>query len=218
MDQKAYDNWVSDTDSRQQDSYCGGHRVSCNEKYFISNYATSKILDIGCGTGRRTFPIWLKNHIRFYGIEAFDNLIRDSKYSQYIIHGKVGADNFQTVVNTTMQKMELQENETFDIVFFLGGVVNSFIDYDHRLKSWSDIEYLSLKSKYILIDTLSHFEWFYNSEKGKIIQLMPTFPPQYFYSKKELFKLFDEHNLKQCEEREEDLNTIKRTHFLLSKK
>jgi trans-aconitate methyltransferase len=60
MGQEQYNRWVQITNTNQQYNLCGGRQVSDNEMYFIEKYAVKNILDIGCGTGHRTFPIWVE--------------------------------------------------------------------------------------------------------------------------------------------------------------
>ncbi|MCK9254946.1 MAG: hypothetical protein M0Q45_06500 [Bacteroidales bacterium] len=63
MGQEQYNLWVQRTKTDQQNEFCGGRQVSKNEKYFIENYALNNILYIGCGTGHRTFPIWIEKNL-----------------------------------------------------------------------------------------------------------------------------------------------------------
>ena len=69
MSQENYDDWVMTTSAYQQDILCGGNQISINEKYFIDNYAKNNIIDIGCGTGNRTFPEWIKRNLNFWALK-----------------------------------------------------------------------------------------------------------------------------------------------------
>jgi len=211
MWQKEYDQWVQKTNPNQQDQLCGGQYVSKNEMYFIENYAKTNILDIGCGTGHRTFPIWIERKLNFYGIEKFQNLIDYSKYRDKIINHDISSTEFMGKVNELSTKH-------FDISFLFGGVINGIIDQELQERTWENFRSLLDKCDYILIDTLTHFPWFSTAETGEEIQLFSLVPTQYFYSKKELEKLNNKFGLEFCEERTESIRNLSRTHYLIKKK
>jgi hypothetical protein len=217
MNQLKYDNWVEKTNSRTQDIFCGGSKISNSEIYFINKYANENILDIGCGTGNRTFSEWLKRKINFHGVEKFDHLINASRYSDKIFKSDFTNIQFQKDLKEILFQMELEKVE---ISFLFGGVINSFIDENLRKIAFQNLECLSQISDYILVDTLSHFDWFSQIKIGKIIELAPNhFPPQYFYSEQELYKLFESNNLKIVETKIENIPSVnrdlERTHYLL---
>jgi SAM-dependent methyltransferase len=211
MGQEQYNQWVQITSTNQQDNLCGGRQVSENEMYFIEKYAIKNILDIGCGTGHRTFPIWLEKKMNFYGIEKFQNLIADSQYKENILHTDISSKEFVKRVE------ELMTNK-FDIAFLFGGVINGIIDRNLHTITWENFKFLLNKCEYILIDTLTHFPWFSTAEVGREFQLFQVVPVQYFYSKKELDKLNNELEFEFCEERTESIGNLKRTHYLIRKK
>jgi hypothetical protein len=106
----------------------------------------------------------------------------------------------------------------FDIALCLGGVINGFIDNPTKYNGWNNLtEITRVKSKYLLVDTLSHFDWYHDPKKyhGEVIQLAPIFPPQFFYSEFELKNIFKKHNLKIVEEKNENIGSYSRTHYLL---
>jgi SAM-dependent methyltransferase len=217
MNQLKYDSWVEKTSSSTQDQFCGGSKISNSEKYFIDKYTNRNILDIGCGTGKRTFPEWLKRKVNFYGVEKFDHLINASKYSDKIFKSDITHIQFQKDLIEIFFQMKLEKVE---ISFLLGGVINSFIDNNLRKIAFQNLDCLSQFSEYILVDTLSHFDWFSQIKKGKIEELVPElFPPQYFYSEQELYKLFEFNNLKIIESKIENIpvanGSLERKHYLL---
>ena len=211
MEQENYDRWVQDTDPNKQDQICGGQTVSPNEMYFIEKYAKINILDIGCGTGHRTFPIWMKRGLNFYGFEKFQNLIDESDYRDNILQIDISADKLNEKIN------ELKLNH-FDISFLFGGVINGIIDNNLQLKTWENFKFLLNICDYILIDTLTHFNWFSIEQTGRVVQLHTALPPQYFYSKKELETFNNEFGLEFIEERSECIGPLKRTNYLIRKK
>ena len=210
-EQFTYDNWTKSTSPLKQETLCGSDYISNNEKYFIDKYAKNNCLDIGCGTGNRTFPEFERKGINYVGIEQFEHLKEFSKFSSKILLKDIASDSFQ---------IDEVGNQKFDIAFYFGGVVNGFVSKNVRLTAWKNIEQVAQKqANYILFDTLSHFEWFHDEsyEFGMVLQLHSMFPPQYFYSSKELKKLFAKHHLEIVEEKEEVLGggSYKRTHYLL---
>ncbi|HPD66199.1 MAG TPA: hypothetical protein P5050_04900 [Bacteroidia bacterium] len=210
MGQEQYNQWVQKTTINQQDRLCGGRQVSSNELYFIEKYAKSNILDIGCGTGNRTFPIWIDRKLNFYGIEKFQNLIDGSNYKEKIIQGDISSINF-------IENIKINELKNIDIAFLFGGVINGIIDKNLQIKTWENFELLLDKCEYILIDTLTHFPWFSTAEIGQELQLFHLVPTQYFYSKKELEKLNNQFGLEICEEKTESIGNLLRTHYLIRK-
>jgi hypothetical protein len=210
IEQSFYHKWAQDASAREHESLCGGNVISPNEKYFIDKYAKNNCLDIGCGTGNRTFPEFERKGINYVGIEQFKHLKEFSKFSSKILLKDIASDSFQ---------IDEVGNQKFDIAFYFGGVVNGFVSKNVRSTAWKNIEQVAQKqANYILFDTLSHFDWFHDEshEFGKVLQLNPMFPPQYFYSLKELKNLFAKHYLEIVEEKEEVLmGTIRRTHYVL---
>lgn len=211
MGQEQYNQWVQRTDTSLQDILCGDTQVSDNEMYFIEKYAKTNILDIGCGTGHRTFPIWIEKSLNFYGIEKFQNLIDDSNYKEKILHSDIASIEFTDRVKELSTKQ-------FDIAFLLGGVIIGIIDRNSQAQTWENFKLLLDICDYILIDTLTHFPWFSTAEIGQEVQLFHLVPTQYFYSMKELEKLNNEFGLKFCEERTENIGYLIRTHYLIKKK
>ncbi len=211
MGQEQYNQWVQGTATDQQNNLCGGLLVSTNEMYFIEKYAKTNIIDIGCGTGNRTFPIWNERKLNFYGIEKFQNLIDDSNYKVNIIQSDISSIEFMKIVNELPAKQ-------FDISFLFGGVINGIIDYNLQIRTWKNFRFLLEKCSFILVDTLSHFPWFHNADHGQEQQLFHLVPTQYFYSKKEIENLNNNHDIEICEELTENIRHLKRTHYLLRKK
>jgi SAM-dependent methyltransferase len=208
-EQSDYQNWAKNTSPQEQEMLCGSNHISENEKYFIEKYAKNNCIDIGCGTGNRTFKEYERKGINYVGIEQFEHLKKYSQFPAKIQIKDITSDSFQ---------LDGIGNKKFDIAFYFGGVINGFVSTNARLIGWGNIEQVAKKyANYILFDTLSHFSWFRdeNKEKGEVIQLFPTAPPQYFYSLKELKTLFAKHYLEIVEEKEEPAYHFRRTHFLL---
>jgi hypothetical protein len=181
-EQTTYQNWAKNTSPREQEMLCGSGYISDNEKYFIEKYATNNCIDIGCGTGNRTFKEYERNGIDYIGIEQFEHLKEYSHFTTKIQLKDITSDNFL---------IDGIGNQKFDIAFYFGGVINGFVSTNARLTGWENIEKVAQKyANYVLIDTLSQFPWFHDEshEFGMVLQLHSMFPPQYFYSLKELKK------------------------------
>lgn len=216
MEQKQYNDWVLTTNSFQQDYLCGGNHVSINELYFINKYAKENILDIGCGTGHRTFQEWEKRDISFYGLEKFVNLINSSNYREKIIQFDIIDTSFKELLDEIIVLFNTKAN--ISIAFLFGGVINGLIEFEKREKAWENFKYLSERCNFILIDTLTHFNWYKTNDTGQTEKLFNIVPIQYFYSKKELDRLIDKNNLMIVEEKSENLGNLIRSHYLLRKK
>jgi len=209
MSQECYDQWVRNTPANYQDKLCGGNQISQNEMYFINTYGKSVILDIGCGTGHRTFPEWKRRGLDFYGIEKFNNLIVESEYRDRIIQADIGDPGFLDSIATI---------RNIEIAYLFGGVINGFIATDIRENAWKNFRLLLDKCNYILIDTLTHFPWYHVYASGMEVQLFNNAPIQYFYSEQEIKKLNNMHELEVCEQINEQIGQLQRTHYLLKKK
>ena len=209
-EQFSYDNWSQNSPANKQEMFCGGDIISTNEKYFINTYAKSNCLDVGCGTGNRTFLYYENRQIDYIGVEKYDHLIEYSNNSTKILKKDITSNSFH---------LDEIKNQKSDVAFYFGGVINGFVSESARLHGWENIEEVAKKhANYILVDTLSHFPWFCDEfEKlGKVTQLNPVFPPQFFYSQKGLKSLFVKHQLDIVEEKEEVIiGPVRRTHYLL---
>jgi len=208
-EQTEYNDWVSNTSIKSQIYSCGGTHISETESYIINKYAKHSILDIGCGTGIRTFPFYVQNDLSFLGIEKFPNLINDSPYKNDIIQGDITLSNFKNIVDP---------NSYYDLTVMFGEILSSFLDSNLRNQAFKNISYITQNiSDFIVVDAMSHFDWFYEAEEGQIIKLFKDLPPQYFYSQKELYNLFNKYNLKIVEEKTQLLQTenFEKTYFIL---
>jgi SAM-dependent methyltransferase len=208
--QKDYDSWVINTPGHIQDQYCGGEFFSPNESYFLETYAISTLLEIGCGTGHRTFPQYIRKGLDFFGVEKFQNLIDQSKYKKHLVLGKLEDPDFP--------KSSFFAGKKFDIVCLFGGVIDAFIDEGCRLSAWSNLKaILQMNTDYFLVDTLSHFDWFKQEQNGRSLRLYPFLPLQYFYSEKEIQNLVKINGMRIAETRAESIGHLQRTHYLLSR-
>jgi hypothetical protein len=218
--QSKYNWFTQNTPIAHQEVLCGPSLSprSGSEYYFIDKFAVNNILDVGCGTGHRTFPEFFRKNLRFFGIEKFRNLIDESRYSSEIVQGDLCSDSF---IHCLSDKNLLEKiGQTFDLTVLLGGVVNGFITSNNRRIGWNNITLLMNRSSFLLFDTLTHFDWYTISEVGRVVELpVPAqIPPQYFYSRMELEHIFLMSDIQVVEEKSEQLGMgFIRTHFLLKR-
>lgn len=219
MTQKDYNDWVATLNISRHDHLCGGTQLTENEKYFIDQYAKKTILDIGCGTGHRTFPVWISKNFNFCGIEKFINLIDGSRHKASIINEDITSKKIENCFINVFDKLRLNKVERIDVSFLFRGVINGFLDKETQENAWSNFSKLLNKCDFILIDTVSHFDWFRTQDYGYVLKLLDDTPPQYFYSEKEIILLNNKHSLEIHEIKTEYIdNHFKRTHYLLRKK
>jgi hypothetical protein len=211
--QEIYNQWIRNTPPAYQNFLCGGNQVSANETYFINNYARTMILDIGCGTGNRTFPIWMNRGIDFIGIEKYQNLIEASHLPEKYLQADLSDSSFPDLVKPKLDSLEKKP----EIAFLLGGVIDGILCKENQQMAWANFDFLLQYCEYILIDTLTNFEWYEDDEDGRMVILGNPFPPQYFYSSKEIGKLNQTNNITIAETISEDIFGKIRTHFLLKK-
>ncbi len=171
--QEEYYDYVKNTPIKLQNLLNGG-KVLKIEKHFLTDFKPKRILDIGCGTGERTFPFYEKRGIDFLGIEREESIINLSKYRDKIIKKDI------TDENITLPSFD------FDLIV-LWGVIIGIILEEKRQKLWQNLRYLMEKNNsHLAFTTRTDFLWFKNEEKGKVIKINENFPPQYFPSEKEI--------------------------------
>jgi SAM-dependent methyltransferase len=213
--QEIYDKFVKETPPGTQDYLCGPF-VSKNELYYFDNYVRNYILDIGCGTGHRTFPEWIKRNLKHKGVEKFPNLIEFSRYGHDIVQADISDKSF--IDKLKEAKVIKDEKERIDIAFLIGLVINGIFGPEGHEMLFNNIKELLLYCDYALIDTFTHFDWFETAEKGRGEKLIPSVPCQYFYSEQELTALINHSNLQIVETRTEPIMNYMRTHYLLRSK
>jgi len=111
-----------------------------------------------------------------------------------------------------------QDSIHYDLTVLFGEILSSFLNPKLQEQGFSNIKYLAHNiTDYIIVDALSHFEWFDVSKKGQILYIYDNLPPQYFYSKIELFNLFNKYNLSIVEEKTVVINSegFEKTYYVL---
>lgn len=216
-EQNEYDLFPQNTPIYQLDSLCGPSpsEFQGSEWYFLNKFIGKSILDIGCGTGHRTFPDYDALQIKYFGIEKSKRLIEHSNFNNKIIEGDICSENFSDCLNN--DNLIKAIGNAFDLAVLFGGVVNGFIAKDRRGVAWNNISNLLKNNcQYVLFDTLTHFDWYPVAPYGQIVRIFPSAPPQYFYSYPELLAIFDRHGIELVEKQSERIpNNWERTLFLI---
>ncbi len=188
-----YNDYVKATGPQKQEEINGGQGLSRGELEFISKYAKSSVLDIGCSTANRTFPTYTARKLKATGIEKFEHLIHASNYKNQIVQLDLGDPEFLKDACFT---------DHYDLAVCFRGVINGFIDEQLRQQAWKNLAGLLLSScvDYLLVDTYPNVPWYNTSEIGQCFDVHPSAPPQYMYSRQELIALFNHHKLEVVEE------------------
>lgn len=188
--QERYNEFCIKTNTSKQDELCGNLHVFEIEKFIINKLINpKKILDVGCGTGHRMFDYYSSIGIKFKGVEKFQNLINDSRYSDLILQDDVLSTTF---FNKYYNRIDID----YDLVVCFGGVVNGFLNETSRVFGWLNLIKLAKGKCPIVISILSNQEIFESSENGKSMQFDFNFPHQYLYSRREIFKILKDNNIK----------------------
>jgi hypothetical protein len=212
--QEIYNNWIRNTPASAQDRLCGGNLISHNELYFINQYAQSMNLDIGCGTGNRTFNQWIRKGVDFLGIEKYQKLIDASHSPEKVVLADVSEVSFSDALKPKLDSLDKKPVNAF----LFGGVINGILCRENQENTWKNFSFLFQYCEYILVDTLTHFPWFDDADTGRVEQVFPFVPPQYFYSSKEINRLNGLHNISIHEEITEHLpGGLSRAHYLLKR-
>ncbi len=215
-EQEEYNEFVRNTDLNIQDMLNGKYPQKA-EIEIINKINPNNLLDIGCGSGHRMFPFYEECNINYQGIEKFSEIIQQSRFRDRILSMDIGDINFIEEFNNNNNKIE-----NIDLIV-LFGVINGFIDLDLRIRAWKNISSLVTENNKLVVNTLINANgtiinenWYSASESGVIFSL-PKAPPQYFYSEKELTKIFNDNGLSIKEYLDEDHHFIKIRYYILSK-
>lgn len=182
--QNEYYEFVKKTQPEIQ-NIISGKNVLKVEKEFLEEFKPKRILDIGCGNGERIFPYYEKIRCDFLGIEREESLIKTSKYSHKIVKGDITDEDFFT------------PDFEYDLIV-LWGVIIAAITEEKRKFMWNNIEKLlkKMKKPALAFTTITSFDWFKDSPKGKVFRLNNMVPAQYFPSEKELQNIFEKLKIK----------------------
>ncbi len=134
----------------------GSAEITAKALSFIENIsASSKIIDIGCGTGGQTKTLAEKTKANIIGIDSLPKFI--SLFNKNM--KKIGVSNRVEGIVGFMENMQLEENE-YDLIWSEGAIYN--IGFEYGLNEW--YKFLK-KGAYISVSELS---WLTNKRPVEI--------------------------------------------------
>ncbi|HLS11120.1 MAG TPA: hypothetical protein VK050_03065 [Flavobacteriaceae bacterium] len=180
------------------------------EMEFINLAAPSKILDVGCGNGRRLFSYLDENGIPYVGIEKFDRLVTIEKYRPNIV--------ITDLLNLDTSNLDERIKE-ISTVTILGGSFGGLFGLGKHQKAWDILTDILPVGGKVIFDTILINGFETDAELG-VMKLFSQAPPQFFLSKLQLKEVWDKANLKIIEKRDLPImggrDTIR--YYLLEKK
>ena len=214
-----YDKYFEESNTGTLDAYCNVDFIDLYEKAILKlETKTKKLLDVGCGSGNRMFDFYNKSDIECYGIEKSKNFISGSKFKDRIYELDLTDPNYFAQFIEIIKTLNFLN---YDTIALFGGVINGFIDTNQRRTAWENIEKMLSTKKHLIIHAIGDRRWYYNENIGKCFRLVDNgnFPNQYLYSRKELLRIFETHNLCVINEYNLDLPaaTLKHTFFVIRK-
>lgn len=136
-----------------------------SEKHVFSKYLcpTHQILDLGCGTGRTTFPLFRLGFENIIGVDLTPEMIQEAKNLN---------SNFETTIDFKIGDATNLEfgNDFFDVVIFSFNGLMSIPKYKNRLKAIAEINRVLKKGGFFIFTThdreaLEEFFEFWEEEK-----------------------------------------------------
>ena len=178
MGQQEYDHWSLNQSVKKIEGF-NARELNDKEKELISKANPTKILDIGCGNGKRLFSFLETINVGYIGIERFQRLAEDSPYKSKIM--------IASVLEVDKSNPEFKN---VDCVVILGGTLNGIFGYDNHRLAWNNImDILQVKGK-VIFDALI-IDGFDDNEIGER-QIIPNVTPrQYFLTEKQLKKIWE---------------------------
>jgi len=105
-----------------------------SEKYVFQKYlkTTDQILDLGCGTGRTTFPLYQLGYENIIGVDLTPEMINEANALN---------QHFKTDIDFSVgDAMDLKfEEDVFDSVIFSFNGIMSIPKHENRMKAFKDI-------------------------------------------------------------------------------
>lgn len=179
--QLSYDAWTTSRQAEACERY-NAPGINSMEKELIGSLKPDNLVDIGCGTGKRTFPFYKTSGIRVIGIEKFMQFIDASPYCDDILIGDIGAEVLPILIQSHFGK--------FDVAAMWGGTFCGIHTKKGRMTAFENIAHLLKKKGHLILDTLRIHEIDFEHGVRGSIQKKPDFrPPQYFCTLPELSDL-----------------------------
>ena len=174
--QREYENWSLNQPVIRINE-ANARIVNEKEKELIGKANPKKILDIGCGNGKRLFSYLRDTKINFIGLEKFERLINESEFRKDIIV----ADLLELNINDLPK-----EFADVDVITILGGSLLGVFCIDNQNKAWENIFAILPNNGKIIFDALV-IDGFENEEEIGTRTIVPgRTPPQFFLSESQL--------------------------------
>jgi SAM-dependent methyltransferase len=203
-DQNEYDQW-SLNEPVTKIMGLNAPSVNLKEKEFIKLANPTKILDIGCGNGKRLFSYLSDMKIPFLGIEKFGRLIEQSNFKDFIL--------VEDLLQLNASNLE-RRFENIDVITIVGGSLLGIFCYKNQQSAWNKIMSLLPTGGRIIFDTFM-ITGFETVDFIGTTRLFPAAPPQYLLSEKQLKALWNELNLEIIKTSDLDRPPIR--YYLLQK-
>jgi len=187
--QKQYESVAKKLDITTFEIYCStGLTVSERSLFEALIPSKSTVLEIGCGTFHRTGPYYSQNSITFFGIEPLPNIALRSDYRDHIVVASFGMD--------FLRRFPKILEKQFGAIVILGGMINGLHCPTLRDSFWKALSILSKNCEVIILDTLvrpkaKEKSLYRKSTKGFISSNKGTLPIQYYFTRKELQRIFE---------------------------
>jgi SAM-dependent methyltransferase len=174
--QVEYDNW-SLNQPVIKINQANAPTVNEKEKELIGKLNPKKVLDIGCGDGKRLFSYLKGKNINFLGLEKFERLTKESEFKNDILIGDL--IEFDT-------KDFPDKFADIDLITILGGSLLGIFCVENQIKAWENIFAILPINGKIIFDTLV-IDGFENEKEIGTRTIIPGHtPPQYFLSENQL--------------------------------
>jgi len=180
MGQEEYDNWSMNKPIGEINNL-NAPELNHIERDLIGKANPKKILDIGCGNGKRLFSFLSKKNISYVGVEKFERFAKDSIYKEKIIIADIvelDISDFNT------------ELKDVDTVTILGGSLGGVFGFENQKTAWKKILDVLPVNGNIIFDSFI-VDGFENDEEiGERILYPGMTPPQFFLSQSQLNKIW----------------------------
>jgi SAM-dependent methyltransferase len=187
--QEEYDYWSLNQLVKKIEGH-NGRRLNEIEKELITKANPTKILDIGCGNGKRLFSFLDQLSVEYIGLEKFQRLAENSPYlSKIIIASILDID----LSNPCFKNV--------DCITILGGSLNGIFGYENHKSAWNNIIDLLQVNGKIIFDAVM-IEGFDDNEIGERKTIPKVTPLQFFLSEEQLKNIWSQLNVKIIEARD----------------
>jgi len=189
--QKQYESAAKNLCITTFEIYCSaGLTVSERSLFDALIPSKSTVLEIGCGTFHRTGPYYTQKSITFFGIEPLQNIALRSDYKEHIVVASFDMD--------FLRRFPKILDKQFTAIVILGGMINGLHCPTLRDSFWKALSILSKNCEVIILDTLVRpmgKALYRKSTHGFVSSHKGTLPIQYYFTRKELQKIFELYGL-----------------------